>query len=146
MLLITGIPRYTQSNSYMLSLTECVWEFRINALCSLLVFRGRLKSNWTSTDRVFGLTAVTESIINCSCRNPKVKTIRTNDQNIYRFGGLVPGMFVGLYFAFQNQTMQLRAERQWRLMQKLSFGHNQQRKNNSLFAALNRIKALAHYN
>ena len=120
MLLINGIPRYTQSNSYMLSLTECVWEFRINALCSLLVFNGGPKSNWTSTARVFGLAAVTESIINCSCsrcRNPIVKTIRTNDQNIYWFGGLVPGMFVGLYFAFQNQTMQ-----------KLSFGHNQQRK------------------
>ena len=28
----TGISRYTQSKSYMLSLTECVWESQNNAL------------------------------------------------------------------------------------------------------------------
>ena len=28
----TGISRNTQSKSYMLSLTECVWEFQNNAL------------------------------------------------------------------------------------------------------------------
>ena len=28
----TGISRNSQSNSYMLSLTECVWEFQNNAL------------------------------------------------------------------------------------------------------------------
>ena len=32
MQLITGITRNTQSKSYTLSLTECVWEFRNNAL------------------------------------------------------------------------------------------------------------------
>ena len=32
MQLITGISRNTQSISYMLSLTECVWEFQNNAL------------------------------------------------------------------------------------------------------------------
>ena len=32
MQLFTGIPRNTQSKCYMLSLTECVWEFRNNAL------------------------------------------------------------------------------------------------------------------
>ena len=32
MQLFTGIPRNTQSKSYMLSLTECVWEFPNNAL------------------------------------------------------------------------------------------------------------------
>ena len=32
MQLITGISRNTQSKSYMLSLTECDWEFRNNAL------------------------------------------------------------------------------------------------------------------
>ena len=30
--LFTGTSRYTQSKSYMLSLIECVWEFRNNAL------------------------------------------------------------------------------------------------------------------
>ena len=28
----TGISRYTQSKSFMLSLTQCVWEFQSNAL------------------------------------------------------------------------------------------------------------------
>ena len=32
MQLITGISIYTQAKSYMLSSTECVWEFRNNAL------------------------------------------------------------------------------------------------------------------
>ena len=32
MQLFTGIPRNTQSKSYMLSLTECVWEFPNAAL------------------------------------------------------------------------------------------------------------------
>ena len=37
MQLLTGISRNTQSNSYMLSLTECVWEFRNNALWDTLL-------------------------------------------------------------------------------------------------------------
>ena len=32
----TGISRNTQSKSYMLSLTECVWDFQDNALCDTL--------------------------------------------------------------------------------------------------------------
>ena len=32
----TGIPRITQSNSYMLSLTECCWEFQNDALWDTL--------------------------------------------------------------------------------------------------------------
>ena len=37
MQLFTGIPKNTQSKSYMLSLTECVWDFQNNALTCTIV-------------------------------------------------------------------------------------------------------------
>ena len=61
MQLITGISRNTQSIYYMLSLTECVWEFRNNALCDTHYHAPLDNSDWINFSCI-------QNILLCSVR------------------------------------------------------------------------------